>query len=102
MKVIDHNRGSWFLLQDNERYIFDVYIDARFVGYGVTLYLNEQEIANYLTLGHDFLDKLALKVNENVLSRNFTAQNRLVKDKDLSDLITKIIVEWRKETDTNL
>lgn len=102
MKVIDHERGSWFLLQDNERYIFDVYIEARFVGYGVTLYLTEQEIADYLELGHDFLEKLAMKVNEKVLSKEFTAQNRLIEDKDLADLILQTIVQWRKETDTKL
>ena len=98
MKVIAHQPWQWFLLKDNDSYNFDVNVDIRPATFSVTFLLNEQEIEDYLKVGNEFLDNLALLVHKSFVmqtSINFT--NRFINDKDLTNSITQAVKEWQKQ-----
>lgn len=63
MKVIDEEKSSWFLFEEDGKLLFDVNCSHSFVGYDFMMFLNEQEIALYKEKGREYLNELANAVD---------------------------------------
>ncbi len=59
MKVIDEEKSSWFLFEEDGRLLFDVNCSHSFVGYDFMMFLNEEEVALYKEKGREYLNELA-------------------------------------------
>ena len=59
MKVIDEEKSSWFLFEEDGKLLFDVNCSYSFVGYDFMMFLNEEEIALYKEKGREYLNDLA-------------------------------------------
>lgn len=59
MKVIDEEKSSWFLFEEDGKLLFDVNCSHSFVGYDFMMFLNEEEIALYKEKGREYLNDLA-------------------------------------------
>lgn len=59
MKVIDEEKSSWFLFEEDGKLLFDVNCSHSFVGYDFMMFLNEEEIALYKEKGREYLNELA-------------------------------------------
>jgi len=59
MKVIDEERSSWFLFEEDGKLLFDVNCSHSFVGYNFMMFLNEEEVSLYKEKGREYLNELA-------------------------------------------
>ena len=65
MRYVDHEPGSWFLVEQRG----DLYLDARYaintmVDDSALIRLDESELRQYEQRGHDYLNELARRVND--------------------------------------
>ncbi|MBT3031878.1 MAG: hypothetical protein KME36_12335 [Candidatus Thiodiazotropha sp. (ex Lucina pensylvanica)] len=63
MKVIDEEKSSWFLFEEEGRLLFDVNCSHSFVGYDFMMFLNDEEIARYKEKGREYLNELVKAID---------------------------------------
>ena len=93
MQVIDHEPGSWFLLQDGEAVYLDVLCDRGMVSFCVDIQLNPEERELYARDGREYIVSLA----DELLARSDPAEPRQLRDRELQDRITATIVAWNQQ-----
>jgi hypothetical protein len=97
LKVKDHIPAFWFLLTDDERWLFDVNCEHGAVGYSVLIELNEEERAQYATRGRSYLSALAEAINYS--APGVRDSDSIYKERDISmkyaTKVTKAIELWR-------
>jgi hypothetical protein len=99
MKVIDQEKNSWYLFEEDGKLLFDVNCSHSFVGYDFMMILNEQEIALYKKNGREYLNELANQIDySSPISKasNSEYKDRYVYDK-YSEKSMDAINLWRKE-----
>ncbi|MBV9868877.1 MAG: hypothetical protein JO316_26320 [Abitibacteriaceae bacterium] len=87
MRVIDHEPGAWFLLQDDNDYFLDVNCDRAMVSFSVTIKLNEAERQLYASEGRAYIVALA----DEVLGRSDPLDPRDIRDSALLERISLTI-----------
>ncbi len=63
MKVIDEERSSWFLFEEEGELLFDVNCSHSFVSYDFMMFLNAEEVTAYKAKGREYLNELANAIN---------------------------------------
>lgn len=102
MKVVAHQPCRWFLLQNQNDYIFNTSVEFHCVSYDVSIFLTDEELVSYHSLGEIFLDDLAIKLEQATSISRYRDMNnpylsRILHDKTLDKEITKTVVDWRKQ-----
>ena len=102
MMVLDYEHYSWFLLQEGEDLILDVYCSHSAISYGLTIKLTDDEVSRYKNEGRGYLSWLAHEVH---YSAPIVNQNSPYKSRDISneyrEIMTQAIVKWRKDQGLN-
>ncbi|WP_299115372.1 hypothetical protein [uncultured Winogradskyella sp.] len=79
MKVINHETGFWFLLQEHHNYYLDVNCNYSFVGFNRTIKLNEIELEKFKINGLEYINELAKEVQYHAMTkysrRHITGKN---------------------------
>jgi len=99
MIVIDEEKNSWFLFEEEGKLLFDVNCSHSFVGYDFMMFLNEDEIALYKEKGREYLNALANSIDYSCpISRSSTSKykDRYVYDQ-YSEKSLDAINSWRKK-----
>lgn len=98
MKVLDHEKNVWFLLEEGDLY-FDAFCNHSVFYYTYSIKLNNEERLAYERDGKKFLNKLAHEINYSApVARGSTSKfiRRKVSG-EYSEKITNAIVKWREE-----
>lgn len=97
MKVIDHQEGSWVLLQEDEELLLEVSCAHKGFGYTVLIVLNLAERRAYLRRGADALDDLARAVDASVPVARGSASPYRERDRTalLGHEVSLAVREWR-------
>ena len=69
MKVIDYEPQFWFFLKVENEYFIDVYCNQSFVGFNLTIKIDELEIIEYHKNGKVYLNSLANDIQYFALSK---------------------------------
>ncbi|MBY5939227.1 hypothetical protein [Marinobacter nauticus] len=102
MRVIDEEKNSWFLFEEEGKLLFDVNCSHSFVGYDFMMFLNEEEIALYKEQGRGYLNELANAIDySSPISRSSTSKykERYVYDQ-YSEKSLDAIDSWRGNNDS--
>jgi hypothetical protein len=62
MEVIEHEKGAWFLLNDEDHYFLDVNCNHSFFGFNMLIKLNDLELKQYRSNGIEYIESLARDV----------------------------------------
>ena len=90
MNVIEHNPQTFFLLKANAGYYLDVNCSRSFVGFTITVRLNDNESAQYEASGLAYAKSLAEDVNK--YQDKFAARQV---DSATAQQIHQAIITWR-------
>ncbi|MCW0436074.1 hypothetical protein [Xanthomonas sacchari] len=99
MQVVEHEPHAWFLLRDGETLLLDVNCSHGPVGYAWTMALTVQEIAQFQTLGRDFIAQLAERVQSTALGVLGNRSPYLIRkaDAETRQRVTVAIKAWIKD-----
>jgi len=99
MKVIDSEAWAWFLFEYESRLYLDVHCNMSFFSYTYMIELNDDELAQYRTIGREYLGKLAHDVHYSVPIAKDTMSAYKGRDvsRQFSDLATQAVAKWRSE-----
>ena len=99
MKVIDQEKNSWYLFEEDGKLLFDVNCSHGFVGYDFMMFLNEKEIELYKNHGREYLNELANQIDYS--SPISKSSNSKFKDRYIYDKFSKKSLDaidlWHKE-----
>lgn len=98
MKVLDHEHYSWFLLQEGEDLILDIYCSHSFIGYTFTMKLTADEIAQFKQEGRNYLSWLAHEVHYSapLVNKKSPYRSRDI-SRECREIMLPVIVQWRKK-----
>jgi len=97
MIVVDHAPHWWFLLRDGERLLLDVHCSHGPVDYGWVMALTDDERARYEADGRNYLDALAVHVQDSAPGVLGSTSRFVGRDlgRGLDAAIGEAIAAWR-------
>lgn len=98
MKVIDHEPYLWFFFERNDSFFLDVNCNHSFAGYFFMIELLPEELTNYKSEGHNYLNKLANDIQFTapiVKDSKSTYKDRDVSSQYIEESLSAIKL-WRK------
>ena len=63
MKVINQEKNSWFLFEEEGKLLFDVNCSHSFVSYDFMMFLDEKEVGLFRRNGREYLNELANQID---------------------------------------
>jgi len=93
MKIVDFAPHDWFLFKRGDEYFLDVNCNHSAAGYGILIRLDEDEVSQYSSGGHGYMDRLAQAVQDG--GPGSQIQSRDVTSKHLPET-RQAIKEWRE------
>ena len=99
LKLIDHERNSWYLFSEGKKFVLSSVCDFSFIGYDFIILLNDFEIEKYKELGPSYLRELSSQINStSPISKKSTSK---FKDRALTESYSKkcldAIDRWEKK-----
>lgn len=98
MKVIDHERGGWYLFQDEERIYLDGNYSHRAIEYDHLIELSKEEVQAFRQGGRDYITRLVHEINESApilkLSDSAYKNRRIIGE--IRERTTEAVREWNK------
>ena len=69
MKVIDHKKLGWFLLEDEEGLYLDVNCSHSALSYDMLIKLDENEKSEFIEKGRNFINELSNEIQEHGMTK---------------------------------
>jgi hypothetical protein len=100
MRVIDHEAGWWFLLEEDQAVFFHVFCEHGAIGFDFMLQLNQEELEDYAREGRAFISKLATEIEYSApIARASTSRFKARRlSEPYSARVTRAIESWRTAT----
>ncbi|TKC87700.1 hypothetical protein FAZ69_15520 [Trinickia terrae] len=97
MNIIDHEPHMWFLAEENGTLYLDAACSHGAVGYNFLIELSSQELAEYHSQGHDYLNRLAEDIHNSApaLVNSFSKYKGRKLAPELSERFNVALRNWR-------
>lgn len=66
IEVLDEGHPVWIFFTDGDQYFIDVFCNHGAIGFGVTIALNEEELALYRLQGRAYLNQLGDQIHDSL------------------------------------
>ncbi|QGX40925.1 hypothetical protein [Permianibacter aggregans] len=103
MTVVDHEPQFWFLLEADGKLLFDINCTSSFIGYEFAMFLDDEEVRQYQSRGHLYLNELAEKVNFSapIMRESLSPYKNRCVTREYSESILQAVRRWKSANPPN-